>query len=82
MGENLEGQLVRVNGVTFPGHVHHGQQHLRLHRLRGDWCHLRAHQQQLAGEELTGCEVDMLGIVSQFSFDGFGATSCSAALWT
>ena len=26
----------------------------------------------LAGETLTGCAVDLVGIVSQFSFDGFG----------
>ena len=74
MGESLEGQLVRISGVTFPW------------QGRSLWATTPTTSTRLAespvsftfgratrsseGEELTGCEVDMIGIVSQFSFDG------------
>ena len=74
MGENLEGQLVRINGVTFPlaGTFITGNNTYDF-TASGEFgvIYVRT-SNTLVGEELTGCEVDMLGIVSQFSFDGFG----------
>ena len=74
MGENLEGQLVRVNGVTFPlaGTFITGNNTYDFAASGETGVIYVRTSNSLVGEELTGCEVDMLGIVSQFSFDGFG----------
>ena len=74
MGENLEGQLVRVNGVTFPlaGTFITGNNTYDFTASGETGVIYVRTSNTLVGEELTGCEVDMLGIVSQFSFDGFG----------
>ena len=74
MGENLEGQLVRVNGVTFPlaGTFITGNNTYDFNAAGESGVIYVRTSNSLVGEELTGCEVDMLGIVSQFSFDGFG----------
>lgn len=74
MGENLEGQLVRVNGVTFPlaGMFITGNNTYDFTASGETGVIYVRTSNSLVGEELTGCEVDMLGIVSQFSFDGFG----------
>ena len=74
MGENLEGQLVRVNGVTFPlaGTFITGNNTYDFSASGETGVIYVRTSNSLVGEELTGCEVDMLGIVSQFSFDGFG----------
>ena len=74
MGENLEGQLVRVNGVTFPlaGTFITGNSTYDFNAAGEPGVIYVRTSNSLVGEELTGCEVDMLGIVSQFSFDGFG----------
>ena len=74
MGENLEGQLVRVNGVTFPlaGTFITGNNTYDFTASGETGVIYVRTSNSLVGEELTGCEVDMLGIVSQFSFDGFG----------
>ena len=74
MDESLEGQLVRVNGATFPlagleitgnntyDFTADGQTGIMYVRTSNS----------LVGETLTGCAVDLIGIVSQFSFDGTG----------
>ena len=74
LGENLEGQLVRINGVTFPlaGTFITGNNTYDFNAAGESGVIYVRTSNSLAGEELTGCEVDMLGIVSQFSFDGFG----------
>jgi phosphatidylserine/phosphatidylglycerophosphate/cardiolipin synthase-like enzyme len=74
MGENLEGQLVRINGVTFPlaGTFITGNTTYDFHAAGESGVIYVRTSNTLVGEELTGCEVDMLGIVSQFSFDGTG----------
>ena len=74
MGENLEGQLVRINGVTFPlaGTFITGNNTYDFNAAGESGVIYVRTSNTLVGEELTGCEVDMLGIVSQFSFDGFG----------
>ncbi len=74
MGEDLEGQLVRVNGVTFPlaGTFITGNNTYDFTASGESGVIYVRTSNSLVGEELTGCEVDMLGIVSQFSFDGFG----------
>ena len=74
MGENLEGQLVRINGVTFPlaGTFITGNNTYDFNASGESGVIYVRTSNSLVGEELTGCEVDMLGIVSQFSFDGFG----------
>jgi hypothetical protein len=74
LGENLEGQLVRINGVTFPlaGTFIAGNNTYDFNAAGESGVIYVRTSNSLVGEELTGCEVDMLGIVSQFSFDGFG----------
>ena len=74
MGEDLEGQLVRINGVTFPlaGTVITGNNIYDFTSAGESGVIYVRTSNSLVGEELTGCEVDMLGIVSQFSFDGLG----------
>ena len=74
MGESLEGQLVRVNGVSFPlaGTFITGNNTYDFNASGETGVIYVRTSNSLVGEELTGCEVDMLGIVSQFSFDGFG----------
>ena len=74
MGEDLEGQLVRINGVTFPlaGTFITGNNTYDFNAAGESGVIYVRTSNTLVGEELTGCEVDMLGIVSQFSFDGFG----------
>ncbi|MDA0939803.1 MAG: phospholipase D-like domain-containing protein [Bacteroidetes bacterium] len=74
LGENLEGQLVRINGVTFPlaGTFITGNNTYDFNAAGESGVIYVRTSNSLVGEELTGCEVDMLGIVSQFSFDGFG----------
>jgi len=74
MDESLEGQLVRINGVTFPlaGTFITGNSTYDFNAAGESGVIYVRTSNTLVGEELTGCEVDMLGIVSQFSFDGFG----------
>lgn len=74
MGEDLEGQLVRINGVTFPlaGTFITGNNTYDFTSAGESGVIYVRTSNSLVGQELTGCEVDMLGIVSQFSFDGFG----------
>jgi phosphatidylserine/phosphatidylglycerophosphate/cardiolipin synthase-like enzyme len=72
LGENLEGQLVRINGVTFPlaGQFITGNSTYDFTASGESGVIYVRTSNSLVGEELTGCEVDMLGIVSQFSFTG------------
>ena len=74
MGENLEGQLVRINGVTFPlaGTFITGNNTYDFDASGESGVIYVRTSNSLVGEELTGCAVDMIGIVSQFSFDGTG----------
>ena len=74
MNESLEGQLVQVNGATFPlaGQEITGN---ATYDFTADGAtgiiYVRT-SNSLVGETLTGCAVDLVGIVSQFSFDGTG----------
>ena len=73
MGENLEGQLVRISGVTFPlaGTFVTGNNTYDFN-ASGESGVIYVRTGNAEGEELTECEVDMIGIVSQFTFDGEG----------
>ena len=74
MNESMEGELVQVNGATFPlaGQEIAGN---NTYDFTADGetgiIYVRT-SNSLVGETLTGCAVDLVGIVSQFSFDGFG----------
>jgi len=74
MDESLEGQLVRVNGVTFPlaGQEITGNSTYDFTADGQSGVIYVRSSNSLVGETLTGCAVDLLGIVSQFSFDGTG----------
>ena len=74
MGENLEGQLVRVNAVTFPlsGTVIAGNSSYDFSSSGETGVLYVRTSNTLVGEQLSGCEVDLLGIVSQYTFDGTG----------
>ena len=74
MDESLEGQLVRVNGVTFPlaGQEITGNNTYDFTAEGQTGVMYVRNSNSLVGETLTGCAVDLLGIVSQFSFDGTG----------
>ena len=74
MGENLEGQLVRVNAVTFPlsGTVIAGNSSYDFSSSGETGVLYVRTSNTLVGEQLSDCEVDLLGIVSQFTFDGTG----------
>lgn len=74
MGESLEGQLVRVNGVTFPlaGTTIAGNSSYDFTASGETGVFYVRTSNTLAGEQLSGCEVDMMGIVSQYTFDGTG----------
>ena len=74
MAENLEGQLVRVNGVNFPlaGTIISGNSTYDFNAGGETGVIYVRTSNTLVGEQLSGCEIDMLGIVSQFSFDGTG----------
>ena len=72
LGESLEGQLVQINGVTFPlaGTFIVGNNTYDFSSGGENGVIYVRTSNTLVGAELTGCEVDMIGIVSQFSFDG------------
>ena len=74
MGENIEGQLVRINGVTFPlaGTFITGNSTYDFSASGEEGVIYVRNSNTLVGEELTGCVVDMLGIASQFTYDGVG----------
>ena len=73
MDESLEGQLVQINGVTFPlaGTFIVGNNTYDF-TSEGENSIIYVRTNSLVNSELTGCEVDMIGIVSQFTFDGNG----------
>ena len=72
LGESLEGQLVQINGVTFPlaGTFIVGNNTYDFTSGGENGVIYVRTSNTLVGQELTGCEVNMIGIVSQFSFDG------------
>lgn len=74
MDESLEGELVQVNGATFPlaGQEITGNNTYDFTAGGETGIIYVRTSNGLAGETLTGCAVDLVGIVSQFSFDGFG----------
>ena len=74
LGENLEGQLVRVNAVTFPlsGTIIAGNSSYDFSSSGETGVFYVRTSNTLVGEQLSGCEVDLLGIVSQYTFDGTG----------
>ena len=74
MDEFLEGQLVQINGVTFPlagTYIMGNNTYDFTSGGESGVIYVRT-SNGLVGNELTGCEVGMVGIVSQFSFDGLG----------
>ena len=74
MGESLEGQLVRISGVTFPlaGTFVSGNNTYDFIASGEEGVIYVRNGNSLEGEELTGCEVDMIGIASQFTNTGEG----------
>ena len=74
MNESLEGQLVQVNGATFPlaGQEITGNATYDFTADGETGISYVRTSNSLVGETLTGCAVDLVGIVSQFSFDGTG----------
>ena len=74
LNEDLEGQLVKITGVTFPlaGTFIVGNNTYDF-TSDGEYgvIYVRT-SNELVSQELTGCEVDLIGIASQFSFDGTG----------
>ncbi len=74
MGESLEGELVRVSGVTFPlaGTTIAGNSSYDFNASGETGVFYVRTSNALAGEQLSGCEVNMMGIVSQYTFDGTG----------
>lgn len=74
LGESLEGQLVHIAGATFTN----GGQLISGNNTYGfsaagevGVIYIRT-SNELVGQVLSAGEVDLFGIVSQFSFDGFG----------
>ena len=68
LGESLEGQLVQINGVTFPlaGTFIVGNNTYDFTSGGENGVIYVRTSNTLVGQELTGCEIQMIGIVSQF----------------
>ena len=74
MGENLEGQIIEVQGTIFEA----GGQIIEANNTYNftsggetGIIYVRT-SNSLVGTTLNGCEMNLRGICSQFSFDGFG----------
>ena len=74
MGENLEGQLVRFNCVAFSlaGAEIQGNNTAEFNSSGEIGIIYVRTSNSLVGQQLPEGDIDMLGILSQFSFDGFG----------
>ena len=74
MGENLEGQIIEVQGTTFEagGQVIEGNNTYNFTSGGETGIIYVRTSNSLVGTTLNGCEMNLRGICSQFSFDGFG----------
>ncbi|MEC7653511.1 MAG: hypothetical protein VX548_01055, partial [Bacteroidota bacterium] len=74
LAENLEGQIVEIQGVTFDagGQIIEGNATYTFSNgVESGVIYVRS-SNSLVGTTLNGCELNLSGICSQFSFDGFG----------
>lgn len=74
LAENLEGQIVEIQGVTFDagGQIIEGNATYTFSNgVESGVVYVRS-SNSLVGTTLNGCELNLSGICSQFSFDGFG----------
>ncbi len=74
MNESLEGQLVYIPGAMFTngGQIISGNNTYSFSAAGEDGVIYVRTSNELVGQILSAGEVDLYGIVSQFSFDGFG----------
>jgi phosphatidylserine/phosphatidylglycerophosphate/cardiolipin synthase-like enzyme len=74
MDESLEGQLVYIQGAMFTngGQIISGNNTYSFSASGEDGVIYVRTSNELVGQVLSAGEVDLYGIVSQFSFDGFG----------
>jgi len=74
MNESLEGQLVVIEGTTFDAGgqiIESNTTYTFMSSGEEGIIYVRS-SNSLVGTVLNGCEMNLMGIVSQFSFDGFG----------
>lgn len=74
MGENLEGEIVYIQGAVFTngGTVITGNSTFSFNASGEDGIIYVRNDNELVGQVLPAGEVDLYGIISQFTFDGFG----------
>ena len=74
LGENLEGQIVEIPGSTFDagGQIIEGNSTYNFVSGGETGIIYVRTSNSLVGTVLNGCEMNLRGICSQFSFDGFG----------
>ena len=74
LGENLEGQLVEIQATTFDagGQIIEGNSTYNFNSGGETGIIYVRSSNSLVGTILNGCEINLRGICSQFSFDGFG----------
>jgi len=74
LNESLEGQLVVIEGTTFDAGgqiIEANTTYTFISSSEEGIIYVRS-SNSLVGTVLNGCEMNLMGIVSQFSFDGFG----------
>ncbi len=74
LAENLEGMIVEIPGSTFEagGQIIEGNNTYNFSSGGETGIIYVRSSNSLVGTTLNGCEMDLRGICSQFSFDGFG----------
>jgi len=74
LNESLEGQLVVIEGTTFDagGQIIESNATYTFISSGEDGIIYIRSSNSLVGTVLNGCEMNLMGIASQFSFDGFG----------
>lgn len=74
LNESLEGQLVVIEGTTFDagGQIVEANTTYTFMSSGEDGIIYVRSSNSLVGTTLNGCEMNLMGIVSQFTFDGFG----------
>lgn len=74
LGESLEGQLVHIQGAMFVngGQIISGNNTYAFNANGEDGIIYIRNSNELVGQVLSAGEVDLYGVVSQFSFDGVG----------
>ena len=80
LAENLEGMIVEIPGSTFEagGQIIEGNNTYNFSSGGETGIIYVRSSNSLVGTTLNGCEMDLRGICSQFSFDGFGGYSTSS----